>query len=231
MVKWLIKRLFCWTVLLLSISLLYYFSWGHYEYLPEDSRQLEFLEQQKLQGELKPLEESGIIDERLFQAQTNSGNHYWYYKRFKDAERLFKNRIETSSTLWGPRSEQTYHCISDLAALNRDWNKFKEADQGYRQLLSMDQDRQANSITIARDLNNLGVLYCLWGQSLPNMTKRRQKFAQSESLYNDCLTKLNKDQASQLYQMALRNRAVVRKEMGKLTDAESDEQLAASANK
>jgi len=219
-------------VLIFAGATVYWVSWGHVEKLPEDPKTMETQEQEKLQGELAPLEKTGIIDERLYQAQTNLGNHYWYYKRFQNGETQFKNRIDTASTLYGEASPQAYQCTFDLAGLYRDWVKFKECEQLYKRLLAIDQNREApTSNKITRDINNLAVLYCLWGQSLTNISKRMQKFKQAESLYTQCLSRLKDDQSNQLYKIILRNRAVTLKEMGRVTEAESDEHRAENASK
>ncbi len=215
----LLKRLVQWFFLIFGLCSVYYLSWGRYAILPEDPRNLEFLEKQKLEAQAIIAGKSGTVTSQLYESQLHLAEHYLFYKHYETAVKELKERLHTADLLFGENSAQARQALTDLAGCFRDWKKYGESEKIYKQILSSDANE--GDLVLGKDLNNLAVLYCLWGQSEPSLRRRQSRFELSVHIYNDALDKLKNQKGTWLYRVALRNKAVVLSEMGLITEAEA----------
>jgi tetratricopeptide (TPR) repeat protein len=222
-----LNRIYAWIWLVLVGCFVYYYSWGGFGNLADDQAKPRHLEQQRLIKHLADLKDAGIYNAELYRAQYDLAWHYWKEHQYKEAEPYLKDSLETANGLFGENSNQAYQTLSYLGAFYRDWTKFPEAEKYYKRLLDIDQHRQRREpLAVARDLNNLGVVYFLWGQSFPSMNRRFEKFRKSEVTYGDCLAALQNVPvgnagAADLQKIAMQNYAALLMMLGKTTAAES----------
>ena len=107
------------------------------------------------------------------------GKYEKAYDVLMRTQNLWRGKLPDSS----PYNKDFAQNQLDLASLFMDWGTFAEAEKWYRDVLKYDTDHaaQAGAERIARDENNLGVLFELKGEGGSTPSDRRQLFEQSLS--------------------------------------------------
>jgi len=152
----------------------------------------------------------------------------WQEKKFKQAEKLLTNLLDKQRTPQSDRSQNPIELKLELASLYLDQGKFEKAIEFYRGVLDLDRQHPsvASNAHVARDLNDLGVSFYMFGISSKDKEKGRQLLAQSLNYFKDAAqiyTSLPPG-AGSVFQMRCvsENQAIAQREFSILKNSPSD---------
>lgn len=167
-------------------SFLYAASWSGYDYSPSDAlKNYAYHEgqlQRRLAREIEVQKEMAVSADRIAETQRMLATSYAQLGDWPKAEAVFKDMIPKAEELETPAQKQQMSlAISELAGFYRDWGKFDRALLYYRRVFELDKNAP---LLVARDLNNLGLLYLMWAESESSESKRESLFVKSANLFD-----------------------------------------------
>ena len=182
-------RVAAWCLTIWGACLVYLYSWGGFSSLSEDSAAGQTKEEAVLSQNLALTERAGLYDLDLYKSQHQLAMHYIRSEKYQDAERLMKAAMNTAQLAFGNNSAERYGCLSLLAAIYRDAKNYSQSERSYLELLEIDKRKKSadQTMSVCRDLNNLGVLYFLWGKSFYSPNRRIEKFRFAKGMFKNCL--------------------------------------------
>lgn len=163
-----------------AVSFLYARSWAGFIDSPYDFSQRERQSLAKLSKDVEMLKEMAVAKDKLEHAQLSLAANYTRIGVWDKAEEILKQMAPDSSHLeTASEKHEAASALSKLAGFYRDWGKFSQALPYYKQILELDGDAPP---LVARDFNNLGVLYLMWAESDANESLRESRFVRSAFL-------------------------------------------------
>lgn len=166
-------------------SFLYGSSWSGYDYSPNDAlknytyHEAQF--QKKLASEIAVQKEMAVSTERIAENQRMLATSYAQLGDWPKAEDVFKDMVPKTEDLETPSQKQRLSlALSELAGFYRDWGKFERALPLYSRVFELDGEAPP---LVARDLNNLGLLYLMWAESESSESRRESRFVRSANLF------------------------------------------------
>lgn len=218
-----VVRVAAWCVTIWGACLVYLYSWGGFSSLPDDSVAIASLEEARLRKNLVIAERPGLYDADLYKSQYELGLHYLRRQRYKDSEQFVKKAVQTAQLVFGNDSVERCESLSLLAGIYRDEKNYRLSDHCYHELLDIDKVKNGDqALSVCRDMNNIGVLYFLWGKSFASLNRRLEKFSLAQDMFESCLHILASpssasqfnDKAQELKSIAQRNYNILSIELG-----------------
>lgn len=178
-------------------SFLYASSWAGYDYSPNDAlKNYTYHEaqlQKKLTKEIELQKEMAVSDDRVAETQRTLAASYAQLNDWAKAEEVFKDMVPKSDMETVSERRRTSLALNELAGFYRDWGKFDRALPYYQRVLALDSDAPP---LVARDFNNLAVLYLMWGESETDASRRQSRFVRSAYLFDKAFEVNNERQAN-----------------------------------
>ncbi len=168
--------------------------------------------------------EPKTTDAEKAKAVRELGLVYWLQRRYPDALPL----IEGNVVFFAKDKDKQYStdyssALLDLASLCRDMGDYTKAEEHFKSVLEYDRKFLGEKdIKIARDLNNLGVLYYMKAGTFQDLKSRREWLEKSKENLEPALALYKETTSAESQQVGntLWNLVLVIRDLGQETKAE-----------